>query len=194
MSPGGANSDSAQQIVTPAATGNEPLPETHLTYRARMNYAIKTYQALRRGGLNARNWLRLECKSEGRAAPTTPPKTAGDNWVDVGSDAAVGIIADSPLEECRPGGKPKSWKRLPPKRCGSADVLGETAKETPNRLLNTQESYGDKILYARTAHEIDILTNSTSTGTRESYSRGWRHWLNSCKCQNLPERLNVQEE
>ena len=60
--PWGITSDSARKIVDPSLTGNEPLPGTHWAYRIAMNYADKAYQRPKRGGLAARNWLRLECR------------------------------------------------------------------------------------------------------------------------------------
>ena len=68
----GINSDSARQIVDPSITANDPLPGTHWAYSIMMNYSVKTYQLRKRGGLAARNWLRLECKSDGWVAPATP--------------------------------------------------------------------------------------------------------------------------
>ena len=173
--PWGTNSDSAQQIVAHAVTGNEPLPETHRAYIIMMNYAVKTYQLLKRGGLNARNWLRHECKSGGWVVPSTHP-TVGDNWVAVGSVSEIEIIGGPPVEDCHTGGKPKRWIFLHPKRCGSADVLRETAQETANRITTTQESYDAKMHYAKTARKIHIRMNSLSTGNRASYSRSWGRW------------------
>ena len=116
--PCGINSDSAQQIVAPSVTGNEPLPETRCAYSIMMNYAIKTYQSPKRGGLTARNWLRLGCKSEGWAAPPTPPKVVGDNWVAVGSGSEIEIIGGPHVEDSHHVGNPNTGTSLTQQAAG----------------------------------------------------------------------------
>ena len=77
----GINSDSAQQIIDHAVTGNDSPTTSHWPYRIGMSYAIYAYHRLNRGGLAARNWLSSGRKSEGWAAPKTgtqPPPQSED--------------------------------------------------------------------------------------------------------------------
>lgn len=158
-----------------------------------MNYAIQTYQMLKRGWLTARNWLRLECKSEGGESPSTSP-TVEDSWEEVGSDSAIAILGDSPLDDFHPGGELKDWKRFPSKMCGSVDSTGGSARETSNRLTITQESYDAKMHYAKTTRKIDISTNSLIVVTRASYRRSYRRRPTFCEGQDLPAWMNSQED
>ena len=59
-----AQSDSPHQVMGDRITGNCPMPATRQLYRAIMRRAIQVYQTLKRGGLAARNWHRVEIKSE----------------------------------------------------------------------------------------------------------------------------------
>ena len=125
-------------------------------------------------------------------SPATPPPV-GDRWGDVGRGSAVEILGDSPVADVHPGGKHRGVKRFPPDRRGAVDVGEETARENTNRLLVAQESYEADMHYAKTAHEIDIFTNSLSAGAGESYSRFWMNLLASCIGRALPLWLNSQE-
>ena len=57
--------------------------------------------------------------------------------------------------------------------------MGET-----NRLAITEESYNAKMHYAKTTRRIDILMKSLGVGTRASYIRSRRHWLDFRKGEN----------
>ena len=59
-----AHSDSAIQPVEAAITGNVPLPLTQRVYRAVICHAAEFFQLFQRGGMQSRNWLRMEMKSE----------------------------------------------------------------------------------------------------------------------------------
>ena len=106
--PCGLNSDSYRQIVAHDVAGNGPLPETHWAYKIMTNYAVRTYQLLKRGGLSARNWLRLECESEGWVVSSGPP-TVGDNRVAVGGYSEIEITDGPPVEDFHPCSRAGNW-------------------------------------------------------------------------------------
>ena len=89
-----------------------------------MNYSDKAYHRIKREGLADRNWLRLERMCEGWVAPETLP-TADERSGEVGSGSEIEILLDSHVEDFRPRGKPRGWRRLPPKRFGPLGVLRE---------------------------------------------------------------------
>ena len=135
-------SDSALQLIDERAAGNSVLPKTRQAYQAVKRQAIQTYQLLVRGGMMARDWLRMEIKS--------------GEW---GLGGRVpGAQAGTPLGESPPGEPPSSAADTSQlgdgrgTRCGAHD-----AHEVTKRLRIAQEVYDSKMEYAETTQEIEIL-------------------------------------
>lgn len=168
------HSDTAKRLNGDRITGDRPLPESHRMYRAMMRQAVQIYQVMKRVGLAPRNWLRLEGVSE--------------NWGEAVDKASPS--RGSAAEECRPveHQEPTAEDSLPVDnwntRCGAEDVMKEGAFETGRRMPLTQEMYGAEMTYAKTAHEVEVLMNSLSAGTRKGYSRCWEHCVSFCRGVN----------
>ena len=150
-------SDSALRPVDERIAGGRAFQVTRRLYRTTMRPAIETYLLLKRGGLSARNWMRLECVSEiweEGAARTSQP-----------GGAAVG--------ECRPVDRPPSAveERHPvdggDTRRGARDVSKSAAGEASRRMRITQDRYDARMKYFEPTSEIEILTASLIEGRRD---------------------------
>ena len=158
------NSDSANQIANVKVAGNRTLPTTRWNYHVVMRQVADRYQRMRRGGPTCRNWIRLERASE--------------NW-DAAAEAArsteVGAaVGRRPVPD--PSGEQREADQADERntRCGSQAAQCDRAVELTARARMTQEQYDAKMMYAKTTHEIEILTQSLSEGTRAGYRGSWK--------------------
>ena len=149
-----------------------------------MRHVADAYQRLKRGGLAARNWFRLEC--------------AAGNWedgVDAATETRSSMVAvdrsterrGPSLDYCLPVGARNT-------RCGSPEATRVGAGEVGNRMAMAQELYGAKMRYEKTTRKIEILMNSLSSGARTGYRRSWKQRVCLCRGRNQPVWIDSREE
>ena len=180
----GINSDSAKHIVNEKVAGNLPLPTTHWNYHVIMRQVVERYQRMKRGGLTCRNWIRVECASENWDAAAESARSA-----EGGALVECHPVPDPPEEQ--PEAEPADERNT---RRGAQASQCDRAVELTTRARMTQELYDAKILYAKTTHKIEILTQSLSEGARAGYRGSWKHWGNFCRGQAHPCWLDSREE
>ena len=179
-----AHSDSAIRPAEAVITGKVPLPLSQRVYRAVIRRAAEFFHLFQRGGMQSRNWLRMEMKSEERK--DEQPERENLTGIPV-EDSLPGTSSIPSVGGCRPGGGGS-------RRRGARDVTRDQAGEMKNRILLTQGKYDAKMTYAKVSHKLDILMSSVSRGAQLGYKISWKHWIMFRKGQEIPMWLDRRED
>ena len=163
-------SDSALQAVSARLTGNRAMPIAHRVYHAAMRKAMQTYQNSKRGGLSARNWLRLECAPGDWERETAQPPPPED--LSTVEECLTVYISSSSSLASHPG-------EVREATCGAHGRGGifDSAEEAVGRMRMRQAIYYSKTTYSKATRKVDILMGSASEGARKGYLRRCGHLI-----------------